>query len=365
MNLKEYMGFIRAKIGSRIERELSQFSSTCKGRGSELEYVFPSLIDYCISGKMLRGALVCMGSSLFSTSAEPKADALDIAAAMELLQSGLLVHDDIMDKDDTRRGRPTMHRLFEQAEFSSSKTPLKTLKSTNLTSLGESLGICAGDIYYFIAWKLINTHNSVIGECISRELVDVCLAQMRDVREGVFLEFPSMPEILDVYAYKTARYTVTLPLCCGALLEGHNEVLPLIEELGLNLGILFQLQDDYLGLFGDSNTIGKPIGSDLREGKKTPFMILLQPRLSTEEKVRFSGFFGHDKITQDDIEFTRNLIREYKIDKEIKTMSEAYASKAKAALSALSVADGVVTGSSTDCFSLLSEFIDYSLDRTR
>ena len=364
MKLKDYMGSMRALISERIDEEIQVFASECKGRGSELGYVFPILAEYGHAGKMLRGALVCMSSSLFGNSPEPSAAALDIAAAMELFQSGLLVHDDIMDKDDTRRGRPTMHRLFESAEKALSATHPTDPQAMNFASLGESLGICAGDIYYFIAWKLINKHFKTIGDLVSRELVDVCLAQMRDVRIGALPAFPSLEEIIDVYAFKTARYTITMPLCCGALLEERGDAIPHLEELGINLGILFQLQDDYLGLFGDAETLGKPIGSDLREGKKTPFIILLQPRLSAEETSRFASIFGNETITDQDIAFVRRLISAHGVDTEIKALAESYAAKASSVLSALDAAKATASNTGKNILLMLREFIEYSLART-
>jgi geranylgeranyl diphosphate synthase type I len=364
MKLKDYTDSIRALISERIDREIQIFASECKGRGSELGYVFPSLAEYGRSGKMLRGALVCMSSCLFGNSFEPSDAAIDLAAAMELFQSGLLVHDDIMDKDDTRRGRPTMHRLFENLEKTLSESHASRPQATNFAVLGESLGICAGDIYYFIAWKLINKHSTTIGSLVSRELVDVCLAQMRDVRIGALPALPSLEEILDVYAFKTARYTITMPLCCGALLEKHGDAITFIEELGINLGILFQLQDDYLGLFGDTEKLGKPTGSDLREGKKTPFIILLQPKLSAEESARFASIFGNETLTGNDVAFVRQLIIAHGVHTEIKALSESYANKARSALSALAAHIANDSEAATDILSMLGEFIEYSLART-
>lgn len=364
MNLTDYMRSTRARISERIENEIKLFSSGSNGRGTKLGYVFPSLIDYCLSGKMLRGALVCLGSALFNPRPEPSDAALDIAAAMELFQSGLLIHDDIMDKDDTRRGQPTMHRLLEKHERDSTACTAampQAISASSFAHLGESLGICVGDICYFIAWKLINKHSSEIGTLVSCELVDVCLAQMRDVRIGTFSDFPSLEEILEVYAYKTARYTITLPLCCGALLEHRAEAIPRIEDLGLNLGILFQLQDDYLGLFGNENELGKPIGSDLKEGKKTPFMILLQAKMTMEEKAQFALVFGNEMLGMQDIDFVRNLVRRHGVDAEVRRLTEAYADKARSALAALEAPCGP---GSPEAQTLLRDFIDYSLTRT-
>ena len=275
------------------------------------------------------------------------ADALKLATALELFQAGLLVHDDIMDKDELRRGMPTMHKIFESMVAGDA-------------ALGEAIGICAGDIYYFIAWKLINTLQSSIGKLFSRELVDVCLAQIKDVRFGTGSVFPSLEETLEVYAYKTAHYTICLPLCAGALLAGRNDALPPLEELGLNLGILFQIQDDVLGLFGNEEELGKPIGSDIREGKKTPFMILLTETLTEAEKPRFNSIFGRKTIDADDVDYIRGLVRRHGIDVKVRELAETYARKAELCLAGL---PEKISGLNHDKLALLREFVDYSLSR--
>lgn len=377
MKLADYMCSTKALISRRIEEEIREASTWGKGRGNEFGYVFPSLADYSLSGKMLRGVLVCLGSSLFNPSADPSDSALDLAAAMELFQSGLLVHDDIMDKDDTRRGKPTIHRLFEQKEAERTSMPLLGLLQTSevnqplthaqtdpqaaeMAHLGESLAICAGDICYFLAWKLVTRHSNDIGVLVAQELVNVCLAQMRDVKIGTFSDFPSLEEILEVYGYKTARYTITLPLCCGALLEKHPEAIPFLEEIGRNLGTLFQLQDDFLGLFGNASDLGKPVGSDIKERKKTPFMILLQPRMSLEEASRFRLVFGNESLDTDDMDFIRNLVRKYAVDTKVRVLSESYGARALTALNAL---ESSVSPISRDTLQLLRDFTEYSLAR--
>ncbi len=377
MKLADYMCSTKALISRRIEEEIREASTWGKGRGNEFGYVFSSLADYSLSGKMLRGVLVCLGSALFNPSPDPGDSALDLAAAMELFQSGLLVHDDIMDKDDTRRGKPTIHRLFEHKETEWTSMPpsgpLQTAdenrprthartypQAAEMAHLGESLAICAGDICYFLAWKLVTRHSNNIGTLVAQELVNVCLAQMRDVKIGTFADFPSLEEILEVYGYKTARYTITLPLCCGALLEKHPEAVPFLEEIGRNLGTLFQLQDDYLGLFGNESELGKPIGSDLKEGKKTPFMILLQPRMSPEDASRFNLVFGNESLDADGMDFIRHLVRKYAVDSEIRTLSESYGAKALTALKSLETS---VAPISRDILQLLRDFTEYSLAR--
>jgi geranylgeranyl diphosphate synthase type I len=227
------------------------------------------------------------------------------------------------------------------------------------------MGICVGDIFFFLAWRLLSEcgmkDHSNLAKNFSRELIDVCLAQATDVRYGSYLTFPTLEDIVEVYTYKTANYTVTLPLCTGAILAEKPEAIPFLEEFGKNLGILFQLQDDYLGLFGDEKILGKPVGSDIREGKKTPFIILLIPCLSPQERQEFDRIFSSKSIKVSEIQYIRNLVIYYKIDLHIRALVEKYAFQANNALKTL-VSN--IPEIHATAFSLLEGFIEYSLSRS-
>jgi len=354
MTLSEYSSAARRDIAEAIEEQLSASGTACAGFSGDSGRIFSVMKDYILSGKMLRGILACLSSELFSAGAEESAlrreKALRLAAALEFFQAGLLVHDDIMDKDEMRRGKPTMHKTFERIEAA----------KLGAAELGEAIGICAGDIYYFIAWQLITSFGYDMGKLFSRELVDVCLAQIKDVRLGSRAEIPALEETIEVYTYKTARYTICLPLCAGALVAGRADAISALEALGLNLGILFQLQDDYLGLFGNEEELGKPVGSDIREGKKTPFMILLTQALEDSEKPGFYAIFGKQDITRQDVDHVRGLVRAHGIDAQVRALSAAYAQKAEQCLAELS---RNTAGLNADKLGILKEFIEYSLSR--
>lgn len=367
MNLTDYFADLRQAISQSILGTLADNSGEFALVSRDSPWIFSLLGEYATSGKMLRGILACLGYELFSEakgSSGHDKDSIALATALELFQAGLLVHDDIMDKDDMRRGKPTLHKVFEQKEAlreSATAGLPATCGGMDFGSLGEAMGICAGDIYYFIAWKLIARLGPRMGEGFSEELVKVCLAQMKDVQMGTSRSFPPLKEVLDVYAYKTARYTITLPLSSGARLAGRSDAIPALEELGLNLGILFQLQDDYLGLFGDEEELGKPVGSDIREGKKTPYMVLLAESLPEAEKRHFLRIFGNPGLTVDNVLFVRSLVKAYGIDAKVRRLAENYAKASEALLASFSHDSSGIHREKLD---LLKQFIDYSLSRT-
>ena len=333
---------------------------------------------------MLRGALAQLGARM--VRAEPPAarsaadldgPALDeplhdqatrLAAGLELLQAGLLVHDDIMDHDELRRGKPTLH--MRAARRISEQKP--DLGAADRLKAAEAQGICVGDLFFFLAWKELAQTPSEISSLVAKEHAAVTLAQMRDVEFGYDSAYPSLSDVLDMYRLKTARYTVALPLAAGTRLAishaaGHplgkavpGALLSALEAFGEAMGIVFQIQDDRLGLFGDAKTLGKPVGSDVKEGKKTPYILALLPKLSAEERSSLFSFFGAPSVQPEDIHWLRSRLVAYGIDDEMRVLADAYTARALASLQGISATGGV----DTSALRLLEEFIAYSASRS-
>lgn len=318
------------------------------------------LYRFSIQGKMIRGGLVSVGYSLFKNDHSKEQNSkllIKAAAAMELLQSALLVHDDIMDRDQTRRGAKT---IFYQYKEMTQKQGLD-----EPYHLGESLGICVGDIAFFLAFEILSAmkidpfiHREILRLC-AREISYVGVAQMQDVYWGASKTPVDDEEILRLYLYKTGRYTFSLPLMIGALLARQpREKISLLEKLGEYLGIMFQIKDDELGLFGDETHIGKPVGSDIKEGKKTLYYGYLQRRASSKDRSKFSSIFGNENITQKELEYIRNLTVSLGIREMVSNLVSELAKKAKTLIPSADKAQ-------TDAHKILLEFLDYNMERTR
>ncbi len=356
MKFSEYAAESRNRILAELKTFLEQKAKELGPAARNPDELFQLFQDYSSSGKMLRGTLAMLGYDLckhMDFASFSSAKAIKLAAAQELFQAGLLVHDDIMDGDATRRGKPTMHKVFEQKALQAGRSSAE--------KLGEALGICAGDLFYFLAWQLLPSHARNLNQLFSDELSKVCLAQMQDVELGTSSSFPSMQEIINVYTYKTARYTIAMPLLAGASLDGNKEILAPLEKFGIDLGIVFQLQDDHLGLYADEATLGKPLGSDIREGKKTPFMVLLHESLNNEEQRKFSRIFGNKSITADDVAWVRSLLEKYAVKDKVRSMMIDYA---KTALGALEKATMSSIHINTQAIRVLIDFVEYSFDRS-
>lgn len=233
-------------------------------------------------------------------------EALPAAAALELLQSYFLIHDDWMDGDATRRGGPTAH-VWLRAQVGD-------------IHLGDSLGIMAGDLACAWAQRMV-AQTAIPSERVHAALLELSLIQA-DVLQGQVLDITagvSLPtdqadareaalaqqELL--YHLKTGRYTVGGPLRLGALLAGaSSEALAALEAFAAPLGVAFQLRDDLLDLFGREAEIGKPVGSDLRSGKRT--CIVIEARQDPVLWAKVEPVFGHSDCSAQALEEALELL---------------------------------------------------------
>jgi len=326
--------------------------------------------DFATTGKMLRGALSMLGAELLrAKSLVAQEQATLLAAGLELLQAGLLVHDDIMDHDELRRGKPTLHmRIGDHLRVQNLEMDAK-----DGLRAAEAEGICVGDLFFFLAWKALSALPASVSSLVAHEHALVTLAQMRDVEFGYDAQNPSLESVLEMYTLKTARYTVALPLRAGALLSYSSnsashadtsvfkDLHAALDSYGEAMGLVFQLRDDRLGLFGDELELGKPVGSDIKEGKKTPYILSLLPKLSQEERTSLYSFFGTPSITPEHVAWLRSKVIAHGVDEEMRALSEGFTAQALSSLHILSSIPEV----NLDAIETLRDFVAYSSARSR
>jgi geranylgeranyl diphosphate synthase type I len=218
---------------------------------------------------------------------EPLQAVLPALSALELLHTFALVHDDVMDASDTRRGRPTAHRAAAARHAAAGHTgdPYR---------FGEAVAVLVGDLCAVWADRLM-THAAVspgrlldVRRCYDRMRVETIAGQYLDVLGSSDAANWSLDRALRVARYKTAGYTVQRPLLFGACLAGADADGPLTAaytRYGLAVGEAFQLRDDLLGVYGDPAATGKPAGDDLRTGKPT-VLLMLARQLATPAQRR-------------------------------------------------------------------------------
>lgn len=272
---------------------------------------------FAAGGKMIRGCLVQIaldGCGLRQAKGAKTAerDAVRAGAALELFHSAFLIHDDIMDDDPVRRGRPSLH--VQYATLAARKG------LADAPGFGRAAALCAGDVLIFLGLEILAALESPprikakILELFGRELAAVGPAQVQDVYSGRISRASSREEIFRLYTYKTARYTYSLPLATGALLAGAGPAARRdLGDIGIDLGLVFQVKDDELGQFGDTSTTGKPVGSDVGEGKKTLYYLYLSQALGPQAAARF----GKRRPTGPEILRLNALLRKNKIPGKI------------------------------------------------
>jgi geranylgeranyl diphosphate synthase type I len=292
------------------------------------------LLAFSTNGKLLRGSLLMFSGLMFDKGIEKPA--LEVASSYELIHSSLLIHDDIMDRDTQRRGMPSIFYQY--------KKHIEEEKGADPYHAGVSLGICAGDLALFLSFEILAQANldPLIKQRVlhmwSRELSWVGVAQMQDVSFGTSNSEPEEDEILSLYRYKTARYTFSTPLTTGAVLARQNQsTISILEKLGEYCGLIFQLKDDELGLFGSEAKLGKPVGTDIEEGKKTLIMHYLYNMLGDEDKRRLDIIKKKEQVLSSDLEFIRNAAKKTKAQEKVEKKMLDIKKKAEDLISKLDV----------------------------
>ncbi len=268
---------------------------------------YEDLADFTTGGKRLRAFLVYLGFMLGSSGVDHKQNrkVLPIALAVEIVHSFLLMHDDIIDRSDIRRDKPTMHKRYEKI-FGN--------------HYGISQAIVLGDIACFEAFNLVNSSDfsSDLRLSSQNRLNDVLLETAYG--EALDVEYsykrPKLADIMQVADLKTARYTFVGPLSIGGILSKCSSAqMKAIREFGLLVGIAFQLQDDFLGVFGDEKTLGKSVLSDMREGKNTLLIYKTRELATSKDKKILDKIWGKQDATLSDLLEIKNIIIKCQADK--------------------------------------------------
>jgi len=216
-------------------------------------------------GKRMRAALV--GAAFVACGEQDWARVERAMIAIELLQVYLLIHDDWMDDDDVRRGGPAVHVLLRERLGSK--------------RLGDAAAVLAGDLSCGYA------QDALLESDLPAERVLAAARAFARIQEevvtGQLAEMSTHASVEVIHALKTASYTVTGPLALGACLAGASEArVAQLARYGRPLGIAFQLRDDLLGTFGDASATGKPVGNDIRQGKRTAIIAEMRGHAASE-----------------------------------------------------------------------------------
>ena len=238
-------------------------------------------------GKFIRPSMFLFGYRLGGN--EPDEKIIHLALAFELLHTYLLIHDDIMDASDFRRGVPSVHKLCEAYHQ-------KNLLRGDSAYFGVSMAVLFGDIVSAKAMQLWSEVETTMPARATFDTMhtDVCLGQYLDLMAPFGKEIPSRAVVEQIMKEKTSKYTMTAPLMTGARIAGVGTTW--IQDFGTNLGIAYQVADDIIGVYGDPKVTGKSVDSDIREGKAT-FLVwsALESATSTDKQAVIDFYTGNDR----------------------------------------------------------------------
>lgn len=299
------------RMAGTVNRHLTRKLS---GSPDELYAAASHLIAH--GGKRLRPYMVTKSCQILGGKVS---DAINAAASVEMVHNFTLVHDDIMDNDEMRHGVMTVHKKF-----------------------GSPVAILAGDVLFSKAYQILVSSScnakdaKRIPEMVSRlatACVDVCEGQMLDIKMAESKKIPTQKEYITMIKKKTAAlFGVSCAL--GAICAGGRPAdVARLSGFGNNLGIAFQITDDLIGVTGDTAITKKPVGNDIREGKKSlPILMALEAAKGTKHRKIISGAFGNPRVSKRDLDRAVDSVRVLGIEEETRKIAHRYAKKADAML---------------------------------
>lgn len=338
-------------LAERVQSALDEFISQNRALMNSISEDTISLVDslqgLLTGGKRLRPAFAYWG---YRAAGGADSDAVMRAcASLEFLQACALIHDDVMDASDTRRGNPSIHKQFE------------TLHALNNWSgsgslFGEGAAILIGDLALSWADEMLLTSGIDSAQTLRAKAVydimrtELMSGQYLDLLEQVRGQI-TQERAETVIRYKSAKYTIERPLHMGAAIaDAGVDLRTSLSSYGLSLGEAFQLRDDLLGVFGESDITGKPAGDDLREGKQTMLIAFAYSHATAQECALLTRHLGSKSISPAEIEilqeilincgaqdFIEQRISDY-LDSALKSLENpAYDIEVKNALTALAI----------------------------
>lgn len=309
MNIQKALNDFKKEIDIEIENHLDKAIKEAKKRDALITDALGYVKTFTLSGgKRLRAALMYYG--YLATGGKEKKKMLKAAVSIELIHVFLLIHDDIMDKDEKRHGVDTVSRRYQ-------KLGKRLYPEGDYKHFGNSMAIIIGDMVGAMGNQIIfdsGFDNKLVFNALSK-LQDIVSMTVIGQAKDIYMEYggkASEEEILKMYEYKTAKYTIEGPLHLGAALGGAKEsVLQMLSKYAIPIGVAFQIQDDILGIFGSEEKIGKSASSDIKEGKQTILVARTLKNSDKKQKERINKILGRgDSLTNKEIEEFRRIVKD-------------------------------------------------------
>jgi geranylgeranyl pyrophosphate synthase len=327
-NLETFRKFYEETY-KRLEKKTHAYNRSLKKDDNPIIRPFmEDLADLNQGGKMLRGMLVVFGYQIAKHARGASDIDLSISDALaqtfEMFQTGVLVHDDVIDNAAQRRGKITVHRRYEH------RLDVRDIRMVSgierPQEIAKSVGICVGDLGIYYANKLladsygsdpalgqlISYFDDIVIQTIRGELLDVVLPyEIQDPGIGEEERAKLLEKsIYDIYFLKTAGYSVIGPLHLGMILGGAEpKEMAALDRCARDIGIAYQIMDDILGVFADPKILGKDVGSDVAEYKQTILYMYVRT-MKPEFAEELLQYYGKKHVTSRDIEQVQRIFEE-------------------------------------------------------
>ena len=326
---------VEEELGIFLNREAAYLNSI----STELTPVSDSLSSFLLdSGKRLRPLFAYAG--FLASGGSLDKPVVRAMASLELLQACALIHDDLMDGSDTRRGKPSIHRHFESRHVQDDLDGFAP-------HYGLSAAVLLGDLALVWSDQMLNSAGLTTAQFTAllpyyNEMrVELMAGQFLDIHEQT-QKTTSVDRSMKIARYKSGKYTIERPLHLGAAMaSAPSEIFTALSAYGLPLGEAFQLRDDLLGVFGDPSVTGKPAGDDLREGKRTVLIAMTNDRQSEAQREIARKYFGKPDLDAQGVAVLREIIESTGARAELESTIERLTDQAlTAAQSAVFTEDG-------------------------
>ena len=321
-------GRVEARLEALLSAEIERWSSL---DANLLEPVTAMHRLVMAGGKRLRPAFCHWG--FVGAGGDPdEAAVVDAGAALELLHTFALIHDDVMDGSALRRGLPTVHRSFETRHGANGwrGEPRR---------FGEGVAILVGDLAYVYADQLLAGAPRPAWEVFTELRLEVNIGQYLDLL-GTARGEVGLEQARRIGHYKSGKYTIERPLHLGAALAGRrDELAGPLSAYGLPLGEAFQLRDDLLGAFGESSVTGKPVGDDLREGRPTALYAFAAAGADKAAAKVLADRFGAPDLTEAEVADLQEVLEQTGARLRVETAIERLVGEALGALEMAPITD--------------------------
>ena len=329
---------VRSRISTLLEEFIGEQRTGLVEISSQIETLHDLAGAFTRGGKRLRSVLAWWGWR-GAGGADSDVHAMRAVTSLELLQACALIHDDVMDGSDTRRGSPSIHRSLEQ---------LHTTRHWHgsATDFGTAGAILLGDMCLTWSDQLLFESGLPPTDLLrAKPIFDVMRTELM---AGQYLDVieqaqgdTTVQRALHVARYKSAKYTIERPLHLGVSLAGDRpDLIASLSAFGLPLGEAFQLRDDVLGVFGDPAVTGKPAGDDIRDGKRTLLVAAALESADANETAVLQRALGNADLSAEGVEQARAIIIDTKALDKAEEQISRLADQASEALGRADLANG-------------------------